>query len=230
MLWIFWNKLSFQSLLAQLQNDLGNLKTENRQLSFKYWLKIFPNSCSGQVLLNERLSGLDGGEGDFIILQGDKRQVPFRIRRDQIIGDIWTFLADTLMEEKLVGQKLFSGLRTRWVFSRRGTRLLSPWRQRYQRCCIIRVRSEKYNSMFSTPWEITCQEHLPELALGSVQVCDGFVWSYASRWSQSWTCCKARRGGWYKMNRWVEDYSCHTLCVCFLRPKQKYKYQEEIIS
>jgi len=60
-----------QSLLAQLQNNLGNLKTENRQLSFK-------------------LSGLDGGEGDFIILQGDKRQVPFRIRRDQkIIGDIW---------------------------------------------------------------------------------------------------------------------------------------------
>ena len=27
---------SFQSLLAQLQNDLGNLKTENRQLSLKY--------------------------------------------------------------------------------------------------------------------------------------------------------------------------------------------------
>ena len=57
------------------------------------------------MLLNERLSGLDGGEGDFIILQGDKRQVPFRIRREQIIGDIWTFLADTLMEEKLVGLK-----------------------------------------------------------------------------------------------------------------------------
>ena len=28
--------ISFQSLLAQLQNDLGNLKTENRQLSLKY--------------------------------------------------------------------------------------------------------------------------------------------------------------------------------------------------
>ena len=98
--------MSFQSLLAQLQNDLGNLKTENRQLSFKYWLEIFPDSCSGQVLLNERLSGLDGGEGDFIILQGDKRQVPFRIRREQIKGDIWTFLTDTLMEEKLVGLKI----------------------------------------------------------------------------------------------------------------------------
>ena len=59
------------------------------------------------MLLNERLSGLDGGEGGFIILQGDKRQVPFRIRRDQkVIGDIWTFLADTLMEEKLVGLKI----------------------------------------------------------------------------------------------------------------------------
>ena len=90
MFFIIWSELSFQSLLAQLQNDLDNLKTENRQLSFKYWLKIFPHSCSGQVLLNERLSGLDGGEGDFIILQGDKRQVPFRIRRDQqIIGPFW---------------------------------------------------------------------------------------------------------------------------------------------
>ena len=58
------------------------------------------------MLLNERLSGLEGGEGDFIILQGDKRQVPFRIRREQIIGDIWTFLADTLIEEKLVGLKI----------------------------------------------------------------------------------------------------------------------------
>ena len=33
------------------------------------------------MLFNERLSDLDGGEGDQIILQGDKRQVPFNIRR-----------------------------------------------------------------------------------------------------------------------------------------------------
>jgi len=56
-----------QSLLAQLQNDLGNLKTENRQLSLK-------------------LSDLDGGEGDQIILQGDKRQVPFNIRVEDKVG------------------------------------------------------------------------------------------------------------------------------------------------
>ena len=40
---------------------------------------------------------------------------------------------------------LFSGLRTRWAFSRRGTRPLSPWRQRYQRCSIIRARHQRFS-------------------------------------------------------------------------------------
>ena len=43
---------------------------------------------------------MDGGEGDQIILQGDKRQVPFNIRREQIMGAIFLGHTHTLLEEK----------------------------------------------------------------------------------------------------------------------------------
>ena len=45
---------------------------------------------------------MDGGEGDQIILQGDKRQVPFNIRREQIMGAIFLGHTHALLEEKIL--------------------------------------------------------------------------------------------------------------------------------
>ena len=56
------------------------------------------------MLFNERLSDLDGGEGDQIILQGDKRQVPFNIRREQIMGAIFLGHTHTLLKEKILSR------------------------------------------------------------------------------------------------------------------------------
>ena len=47
---------------------------------------------------------MDGGEGDQIILQGDKRQVPFNIRREQIMGAISLGHTHTLLEEKILSR------------------------------------------------------------------------------------------------------------------------------
>ena len=203
-------------------------------LCFKYWPKIIlrskccfqqilvlimflKNPCSGlKVLLNERLSGLEGGEGDFIILQGEKRHVPFRIRRDQIIGDILDLF--WLLEKDLVGLNLFLGLRTRWAFSRRGTRPLSPWRQRYQRCCSIRTRPEI----------LPHDENMAVLAFSSTLwwVC---LIQNESRWSQSWTCCKVRRVGWYKTKRWVLDLLIY-LAFAFVTWDQNWNINQEEIG
>ena len=63
--------------------EIWRLKTGNSVLSIKVQTQQLSSILF--FLLNKRLSDLDGGEGDYIILQGDKRQVPFRIRREQMI-------------------------------------------------------------------------------------------------------------------------------------------------
>ena len=119
---------------------IWRLKTGNSVLSIKVQARqLFSILFS---FLNKRLSDLDGGEGDYIILQGDKRQVPFRIRREQMIEEgIFRpiFGPKTFLKVEFEDKMLFLGLRIRWAFSRRGIRPLLLWRQRSQRCKKTRI-------------------------------------------------------------------------------------------